>query len=634
MVDDASSTVCGDIPTFHLTLETECGQRIRVQILDAPDGLGKSIPEHTGWLVCGSYGDEVELGRALYKAIFSGEIGRRFEAYRKDSGAGGGNEPIRLRLLLEIEASPTHSDPLFNLPWELLHDGHGFLALDRRISIVRRPMLVKKDSETIHAPLRVLIACAEPRAEGLARFNGEVHLREIEQALKGVELLDLRLLPHATRTSLQQALAEGVHIFHFLGHGDIEIASHVVMGRLYLENPDAPELADVVSSTALQDWMSQVPIRPTLAVFTACRSGTTDHAPTLGVAQALLDTGVSAVVGMQADLYVEEAQAFAAAFYRALAERAIVDDAMQAGREALSRLQSPSLRRGAEQRLLDLLPETPRIRYIPSSSADLSARQEHIKKAVPFPAWAVPVLFLQGDGWLGQEPPEHVIRWKVVERELVYEEKEMVYVEEGRFYVDKYPVTCKEYQHFVEATGRPWHNPWEDLKDKIEHWDKFPATNVTVEDALAYARWAGKHLPTPEEWQQAALAGCRNRQQKYPWGDAFLAGRCNTRESWLGRPWPVIESEARGGANPAGVCDIVGNVAEWAAVVREGEIAQAVLCGGSFRDPGESCTVQSRSIVDDPQHASAAVGFRCVASWAEVIAQERAISRMNRRAQR
>lgn len=632
-LDGSGSTPRRDIPTFHLMLETKDERHIRVQIQDAADGLGKSDPQETDSPILGSYRDEEELGRALYNALFTRRIRERFETCRQVLSPGVATEPVRLRLLLEIQASPTRSDPLFNLPWELLHDGHGFLALDHRISIVRRPIVVKKDSETIQAPLRVLVAYAEPQAEGLARFDGEVYLREIEQALKGVELLDLRLLPHATREGLQRAITEGAHFFHFLGHGDVEIASHVVMGRLYLENPDTPGLADVLTSTTLQDWIKKAREKgqtvPKLMVFMACRSGITDHAPTLGVAQALLDTGVSAVVGMQADLYVEEAQAFAAAFYRALTERATVDDAMQAGREALNRLQSPSSRHGAEQRLLDLLPETPRIRYIPSGSANLSARQEQIKKAVPLPAWVVPVLFLQGDGWLGQEPPKPVIRWKVVERKLVYEEKEMVYVEEARFYVDKYPVTCGEYRHFVEETGRLWHNPWEYLKDEIEHWEELPATNVTLDDALAYAKWAGKHLPTPEEWQQVALAGCRNKQQKYPWGDEFLAGRCNSRESWLRRPWPVLESEARDGTNPAGVCDVVGNVAEWAAVVELQEVKQVMLCGGSFRSPKEDCTVQSLSIVDGSQHASAAVGFRCVASWAEVIAQEGALSRMN-----
>lgn len=621
---DAGSTSRGDIPTFHLTLETESERRIRVQIQDnAPDGLGKSIPEHTDSPVCESCRNEVDLGHTLYNALFIGEIGRRFEEYRRASGSGGGTESIHLRLLLEIEASPTRSDPLFNLPWELLHDGQGFLTLDHRISIARRPILVRRDVERIQAPLRVLLTYAEP--QGLAGFDGETYLREIEQALNGTELLDLRLLPHATRTSLQQAIAEGAHFFHFLGHGDIEIASHLVMGRLYLENPDTPGLADVLTSTTLQDWMSKAQIRPTLAVFTTCRSGNTDHAPTLGVAQSLLYTGVSAVVGMQADIYIQEAREFAAAFYRALAERATVDDAMQAGRKALNRLRlSPALRHGTEtvvQRMLDLQPEIPCIRYVPSGSSSLSARQEQIKKAVPFPAWAVPVLFLQGDGWLGQDPPKPVIRWKVVEGNRVYEEKEMVYVEESRFYVDKYPVTCEEYQYFVEATGRCWRNPWEHLKKELDHWEKLPATNVTLEDALAYARWAGKHLPTPDEWQQAALAGCRDKQQKYPWGDEFLAGRCNSREGRLRRPWPVIESEARYGANPAGVCDVVGNVAEWVAVIEEGKIKQAVLCGGSFSDPKEHCTVLSRSTVDSPRYASPAVGFRCVASWAEVIAQ-------------
>jgi len=193
----------------------------------------------------------------------------------------------------------------------------------------------------------------------------------------------------------------------------------------------------------------------------------------------------------------------------------------------------------------------------------------------------------------------------------------MVYVEEGRFYVDKYPVTCAEYQRFVSDTGRIWHNPW----THVEGWEQLPATNVALEDVLAYAEWAGKHLPTLDEWRQAALAGCPNKSQKYPWGNDFRAVRCNSREMGLNRPWTVTESEARGGSNKAGVCDLVGNVAEWVVVVEEDGSLRGMLCGGSFRELKEHCTVQSRAAAD-PQYASEAVGFRCVASWAEIIAQE------------
>jgi len=102
--------------------------------------------------------------------------------------------------------------------------------------------------------------------------------------------------------------------------------------------------------------MSQSKLRPNLVVFTACRSSTTDYAPALGVAQSMLYAGIPSVVGMQANVYLREARAFTGAFYRALVERATIDDAMLAARRSLAANQSVSLREGTErvlERMLD-----------------------------------------------------------------------------------------------------------------------------------------------------------------------------------------------------------------------------------------------------------------------------------------
>lgn len=608
------STTSGvDIPTFCIALETlEEWKKIRVQIKEeAADGQGASDPEYTNSPLYVTCRDAVELGRILYNAVFIGAIRERFEAYRSTLEQTSPGGPVRLRLLLEIQTSPTRRDPLFNLPWELLHDGHGFLALDHNISIARRPIGVQAVEQPVHPPLRVLAAYATPQAEklkGVKPSDGEAYLQSMIQALQEVKPLDLRPLPHATKQSLREALAREAHVFHFLGHGDVEIRPGVgVVGRLYLENPDTPDLADVLTSTTLRDWFNQSLFRPNLVIITACRSARTDYTPDMGVAQSLLYAGIPAVIGMQADVYVHEACQFTSSFYRVLAERATVDDAMLAARKSLAENQSISLRGGVErvfQRMLEL--KQLRIHY--TEFAESLASKAPIKGFIPFPAWAVPVLFLQGSGWLGQEPPQPEIKWK-------RDGKTMVYIEEGRFYVDKYPVTCEEYQRFVNETGRVWYNPW---KDK-ENWEKLPATNVTLEDALAYAKWAGKHLPTLEEWQQAALAGSPDKERKYPWGDEFLAGRCNTLERGLGRPWSVMESEANNGCNAVGVYDVVGNVAEWVIVERH-NTSRAMVCGGSYQDPGERCTVQ-QGWSFNPEERSPAVGFRCAASWAEVIAQ-------------
>ena len=101
-------------------------------------------------------------------------------------------------------------------------------------------------------------------------------------------------------------------------------------------------------------------------------------------------------------------------------------------------------------------------------------------------------------------------------------------------------------------------------------------TYVDLNDARAYARWAGKRLPTEEEWQYAAQ-GPDGR--KYPWGNEMLPNRCNTGE-------PAGTTAVRAfpeGRSPFGLYDLCGNVWEWTESERsDGQTRFCILRGGSF----------------------------------------------------
>jgi len=139
------------------------------------------------------------------------------------------------------------------------------------------------------------------------------------------------------------------------------------------------------------------------------------------------------------------------------------------------------------------------------------------------------------------------------------------------FYLDRWPVTNAEYKKFVDATGYPVPNynvQWCDTRGY--NWDPetrmypegkadHPVVLVTWEDAMAYAAWAGKRLPTEAEWERAA----RGRQgRRYPWGNEFIVGRCNCKEAGLGGTSPVGYFSPDGDT-PEGLVDMVGNVWEW-----------------------------------------------------------------------
>ena len=99
------------------------------------------------------------------------------------------------------------------------------------------------------------------------------------------------------------------------------------------------------------------------------------------------------------------------------------------------------------------------------------------------------------------------------------------------FHIDKYPVTNAQYKEFIAATG---YRPKDDhnfLRDWIaEHrdkgWEKKPVTWVSIEDARAYAAWAGKRLPHEWEWQYAAQG---SDGRLYPWGNDWNAAACRSR---------------------------------------------------------------------------------------------------------
>jgi formylglycine-generating enzyme required for sulfatase activity len=131
-----------------------------------------------------------------------------------------------------------------------------------------------------------------------------------------------------------------------------------------------------------------------------------------------------------------------------------------------------------------------------------------------------------------------------------------------------YPVTNTQYACFISDTG---HNP-------PDHWDGgnvpaglagHPVVNVSFEDAEEYCRWlsemAGQRyrLPTEEEWEKAARGGLPETR-RYPWGDEWQPGFCNTQEVDRNGTTPVHEFE-RVNRSPFGVVDMVGNVWEWTA---------------------------------------------------------------------
>lgn len=189
------------------------------------------------------------------------------------------------------------------------------------------------------------------------------------------------------------------------------------------------------------------------------------------------------------------------------------------------------------------------------------------------------------------------------------------------FYIDKTEVTNEDYQKFIEATGHPAPPSWPDGKFEPGK-GLFPVTSVTLADAEAYAKWAGKRLPTEEEWEVAAHG---RKPTIFPWGDVFDRSRANVKAADVGGPARVGAYPL--GASPFGVLDMTGNVWEWTASearLYPGStekppswdkplapgVKLQIIRGGAFTEETRRCTVTYRNWVPSDFRARE-LGFRC-----------------------
>jgi len=184
------------------------------------------------------------------------------------------------------------------------------------------------------------------------------------------------------------------------------------------------------------------------------------------------------------------------------------------------------------------------------------------------------------------------------------------------FYIDKYEVTNAQYKIFIDATGHPAPPHWKNGKFP-EGQEDYPVVNVSYYDALKYAKWAGKRLPTEEEWEKASR-GTDGRI--YPWGNEWEKNRANIRPVLgFGKPKPV--GSFPDGVSPYNVYDLCGNVWEWTTswfqaypgnTISNPNFGEKfkVIRGGSYKQ-SEIIAQSVRRDFLNPNDRRMDVGFRC-----------------------
>lgn len=220
------------------------------------------------------------------------------------------------------------------------------------------------------------------------------------------------------------------------------------------------------------------------------------------------------------------------------------------------------------------------------------------------------------------------------------------------FWIDRYAITNEQFERFVEATGhitsaerppreedypgalpemlqpasvvfrRPsgavdlrnhynwwtyvpganWRHP-EGPKSTLKGRAQHPVVHLAYEDAEAYAKWAGKELPTEAEWEFAARGGLEGAS--YAWGDEFAPNGKQMANTWQGEfPWQNLLTDGFEGtapvgqfpANGYGLFDMIGNVWEWTCDwYADHQATDNSCCGGNSAKPGPEKSYDPRT---------------------------------------
>jgi formylglycine-generating enzyme required for sulfatase activity/CheY-like chemotaxis protein len=285
-------------------------------------------------------------------------------------------------------------------------------------------------------------------------------------------------------------------------------------------------------------------------------------------------------------------------------------------------------------------------------------RKQRFMQYVAAGAFALIVAVVGVVFWMRLDPPSHV-KGEMVEipaGSFVYQDGNATI--NNTYYIDKYEVTFGQYLKFLRAIAdkngddSAWRSPeqkglknheptdWADHADETGHnimgifhcikyhlpYDKVvltlddPVFNIDWYDAQAYAKWAGKRLPTEKEWEKAARGP---NGFLYPWGNTYqpfgnnMVPAPGQDETAVPVHSFMVVDEMNKDVSPYGVVGMAGNVSEWTgdlvASSSFSTVKLAVVRGANFQTKDPAHLMLTFRITTVPAKRFYWLGFRCAA---------------------
>ena len=268
--------------------------------------------------------DFKEFGQSLFDKVFTGKA----RDLLMGSLPRARNENVRLKLTFQDKASK-----LATLPWEYLWNPitDNFFCINRSTSLVRylgipRPL----DPLEVEEQVKILIVTANPRGD----LDVDSEIDSIKKALKPLEKqgrILCEILKEVNWQNFRRELVKGYHIFHFIGHGNLD--SETEEGALWLKDGPA-------NQRDLGNLLSNAP-NSRLVILNNCNDALGSESDVFsGVAQQIIKANVPAVVAMQFAITDNAAIKFADEFYYTLADSGNVENALVMARVTLAETRS------------------------------------------------------------------------------------------------------------------------------------------------------------------------------------------------------------------------------------------------------------------------------------------------------